>query len=223
MPRYALHGELFSGKSTLASALEARGFAYVNYTQYLKILAARSLSAIGIPTTVAMIEANKEEYRAYLIALGTRCGFDQGNFVEECLRHDTIWEDDDNGVAQGGDGLPKHIVFDNVRFPAQFEKLIPLGFRLVRLSTPYGVRLSRAEAKGLSRADYDARLADKSETPLPEYPGEISLSVNGPTDALVDTLAALTLYRERCERIASRALSKTLARLEDRLDGVAPR
>jgi len=185
--RLALHGGLFSGKSTLAKELEARGFTYVNYTRYLKVLYARSLCAVGIQMSADDVERDKERERPHIISFGSRIGFDKGNFVEECLDEEASSVSHPAGMG-GNDGLYPDIVFDNVRFDTQMEKLLPLGFRLVRLDTPFATRAARAALKGVDQASFAERCNDPSEAPLSYFPGEVSISVEGDIDTILNTL-----------------------------------
>jgi len=182
--RLALHGGLFSGKSTLATALEARGFVYVNYTRYLKVLYARSLRAVGIQMSADDVERDKERERPHIISFGSRIGFDKGNFVEECLDEEASIRHDEYTA------LADDIVFDNVRFDAQMEKLLTHGFRLVRITTPLSIRKERALAKGLTLSQFADRVEDPSEAPLSYFPGEASIAVEGDMDKVLNTLAA---------------------------------
>jgi hypothetical protein len=187
--RLALHGGLLSGKSTLATALEERGFAYINYTRLLKQYAVGALEACGITTSLMMIEADKEKYRRFLIELGDQLGFDHGFGIDETLA--PIIKNEDR------------LVFDNVRFPAQMDKLVALGFRMVRIDTPMAVREERAAARGMS-VDYFLQRTDSySEVPLPEYPGEIRLSVDGPMDDVLVALAGVLTEAINAERLGS--------------------
>lgn len=134
--RVALMGPVYAGKTTLAKELvEHHGFTLVNYTDHLKAKAAEALCAIGLPTSVTDINTNKIFYRALLQDLGTVLGFDQGEFVEEAL-------------ATAGEA--EHIVFDNVRFLPQWQRLEPLGFRLVYLAITPMEQEVRARDAGLN-------------------------------------------------------------------------
>lgn len=177
--RIALHGGLFSGKSTLAAALEAQGFGYINYTQLLKMLTVGALNAIGIDATLEDLEGrDKERYRPYVISTGSVRGFDQGWGIDEVVV-----------PLLAKTGEPQGVVFDNVRFDAQMDKLVPLGFRLVRLTTPWAVRMDRAERKGMTVTEFRTATQDGTERPLSYYPGEIEVSVDGPMDAVLQELS----------------------------------
>lgn len=176
-PRLALHGYQFGGKSELAKALEELGFGYVNYTQLLKKYALLALAALGIDATLDDLEGpEKEKYRNFVIETGTVIGFDQGFGIDESVI-----------PAIQASGI-EAVVFDNVRFPAQMDKLLPHGFRLVRIVTPLETRLERAVAKGYTRAGYLKALEKITETPLPEYPGEIQIVVDGPMEDVLKDL-----------------------------------
>lgn len=201
--RLALHGGLFSGKSTLAKELTAREFTLVNYTDYLKELYARSLRAVGIDITKEQVIQNKEQERPHIISFGTRIGFDQGNYVEEALDEEAT--DPGQLCSSDGDGLYPDIVFDNVRFPAQVEKLLNYGFRLVRVNTPVAIRQERALAKGITQAQFLQRMSDPSEDPLPYFPGEVSLSVDGDIDKILQDLTTKLGMAQLTETLLKRA------------------
>lgn len=177
----ALHGPLKSGKSTLAKALtEQYGFTYVNFTRDIKVRAARALSAAQERyISVEMIERNKEAFRPFLIELARAIGVDEGETVNEVL------------VEQLGmvtDTWPQRVVFDNVRYVQQMDKLLPYGFRLVRLQLSDYAQEDRARHDGLSAdALFELRL-DTTEQPLPHYAGEITLNADLPAFAVLEEL-----------------------------------
>jgi hypothetical protein len=183
--RLALHGPMYSGKTTLSRALvAAHGFTLVNYTDYLKELASRALSHIGMYTSVEQIKADKTHFRAFLQDLGTLLGFDEGAFVEQCLFEQaaTVW----TGPQEAA--LPERIVFDNVRTPAQFAILQRYGFHLVRLFIPTDEQVRRALEAGATIPEL-VRVGQHSiETPLPPQDGEIILDATLPTEVLADAL-----------------------------------
>jgi hypothetical protein len=188
MLRLALHGGLFSGKSTLAHALvERSGFHYVNYTDMIKTFAVAALATVGIETTVEEIHANKERYRPFIIELATLLDFDHGYGIEEICRLL-----DEQGIDR--------VVFDNVRFAAQYAKLRPHGFRLVRITTPWNTRAARAEAAGLDYNDFVTRTLQPTEEPLDYYPEEVEVSVDGPIEKVIDKLTAKLAQAQLHER-----------------------
>lgn len=120
----ALQGPLGSGKTTLARALERRGFMVITFNDILKEEAVKALAAVGHATTVAEIIQFKAQYRGFLQHLGTLIGFnDDPAFVYRALQP---W------LAAG---MPP-AVFDNVRTPDQLEALQPWDFPLVSLRLP---------------------------------------------------------------------------------------
>jgi hypothetical protein len=178
MIRLALHGPMYSGKTSVAHALVSEhGFTLVNYTDYLKSLAARALSGIQISTTVAEIKANKAEYRVLLQWLGTKVGFDDGAYVGQCL-----WE---QGADEWGFDLEDRIVFDNVRTEAQFNLLIDYGFQLVRFEVSPLVQAERAQNLGCSVAELRAVSTHGIEQPIPYREGEVRLNGDSSVEELV--------------------------------------
>ena len=175
--RFALTGPMYSGKTTLANYLEERySYININYSRTLKHIACDMLNAVDYQElfhlsdelTVADIEANKPKYRAFLQEIGTICGFDNGGFV------DKVCEQLDNYPAANA-------VFDNVRYPAQFEKLQKKGFVLVRLVDPTNVASQRGVITG---ADHEA------ERGMPFYAGEIHVDAAWPTTKQAEYLTS---------------------------------
>ena len=190
MLRLALHGGLFSGKTTLAEALRDQGnFQLIDYTGLLKLLAVEALNAIGVTVTIEEMLANKEKYRPFIIELGRLCGFDEGFGLDEIVEK---LQDDIS------------YVLDNVRFDAQYEKLEKAGFILVRVQTPMHIRVARAIGKGITRQEFARRIEDATEAPLREFPNEVRISVDGPIEDILHDLttkiAALQLAQKRQAR-----------------------
>lgn len=124
--RIAVCGPSQSGKSTLAKYMvEQHGWYHINYTRRLKEWFAADVSRhLKTPLTVEEIEANKEKYRAALQEYGVHVGFDEGNGVDEVIRD---WKRLREWNTQS-------VIFDNVRFQSQFDKLKKHGFVLVKLA-----------------------------------------------------------------------------------------
>jgi dephospho-CoA kinase len=142
----ALSGQSLVGKTTLAQALEQRGYLLVNFTDILKERLAYVLTALGCPTSVEDIKDRKPLYRTLLQSLGRVVGFDRDpRFVQEALEQ---WVHS---------GYPR-AVFDNVRTFEQYAVLRSCGFHVVRLEAPIGTLLERAARQGLSAQEYLAHL-----------------------------------------------------------------
>ena len=190
--RIALHGPMYSGKTTLSRQLvAAHGFVLVNYTDYLKELAARALTHLGQYTSVEQIKADKTRFRSFLQDLGTLLGFDSGGFVEECLFEQAavVW----TGPQEAA--LPGNIVFDNVRTPAQFAILQRFGFRLVRLFLPTDEQVHRALEAGVAIPEL-VRVGQHSiETPLPPQAGELTLDATLPVEELANAVLRRTVVQ----------------------------
>lgn len=164
----AITGGLFTGKTTLAEYLrDEHGFKYISYTDMLKTFAQEALHAVGLDVSIAEMKANKEKYRAFIIALGHLIDFDNGYGLEELA--DTI----------RAHAPHDNIVLDNVRFEAQMDILERHGFRMLRVVTPIQERRRRARAVGLGLAEFNKRVADPTEQPLVYRPGEIQVMGNG--------------------------------------------
>lgn len=186
----ALHGPLKSGKSTLAEALRQRGFTYVNFTRDIKVRAARALSATSERyVAVETIEQHKEDFRPFLIELARMIGVDEGLTVPEVL---------DEQLGAVLDYWPQRIVFDNVRYAAQMDRLVPYGFRLVRLTLTDWAQEERARRDGMNIDRLFDLREDATEQPLHYYPGELRLNANQPADyVLMDLLDGVGLGYDR--------------------------
>jgi chloramphenicol 3-O-phosphotransferase len=137
MELIALTGAPCSGKTTVARALESRGYLFIDFCDIIKQIAADALTRIGTPTTVEEIRANKDRYRPFLQDLGELIGFDDDpKYVYHALGYYGF-----AGCAH------KYAVFDNIRTPEQFAVLERLGFHLVRLYVPFETRADRAKEK----------------------------------------------------------------------------
>jgi hypothetical protein len=183
--RIALHGPMYSGKTTLARKLEsAHGFTLVNYTDYLKSLAVKALNALGQLTSVEEIAANKTKYRPFLQDLGTLLDFDGGKYVGQCLF-------EQSPICLTGDplGLPEHIVFDNVRTLAQLDILKKYGFRLLRLGLSPDEQRRRAAELGVSQVELDRLSLHSIERAIPTQRDELWLYAGRDADELAQELA----------------------------------
>ena len=180
--RIALHGPMYSGKTSLAHELvRSHGFTLVNYTDYLKDLAVTSLNALGFGLTTETLKANKGHYRAYLQALGTLVDFDNGAYVERCLVEQAT-------DYEGGYGLVENIVFDNVRTQAQFDLLKQHGFQLVRVTVNPITQMNRATLAGVSVQDLYRVSEHTIENNLATQEDEIQVNGGVSTIALASYL-----------------------------------
>ncbi len=179
--RIALHGPMYSGKTSLAHELvSSHGFTLVNYTDYLKELAASALSYIGVTTTVEQIKADKAKYRSFLQNLGTLVDFDNGAYVERCLV--------EQAADEWGFGLEENIVFDNVRTQAQFDILKEYGFQLVRVTVNPITQMNRATRAGVTVQELHRVSAHGIENGLAYQDGEIEVNGAVALMALADYL-----------------------------------
>lgn len=152
----ALCGSIFSGKTTVSRMLEAyHGYTLINYTDYLKKMAATSLS-LFTPTTVDDILNDKEKYRAFLQEFGTLIGFNtEPKYVLDVLP--TV----------------EPVVFDNVRTKEQWLVLKDRGFRLVYLTTPLRIQRQRADHMGIDRYTLEDMKAHSIESGVESFAEDI--------------------------------------------------
>jgi hypothetical protein len=182
MARFAFHGPLKSGKTTLALALQAAaGHRFVDYTGSIKRRLAEAMTVAGRPTTEAEIVRDKEQWRELIVPFATKLGCDYGNGVFEALR-DVFGERVE---------YPQNIAFDNVRFQSQYDKLKPYGFILVRLSIYPLEQERRVLAAGGTLEQLRALRTQDTERPLPTQRGEIRLNADTPTEDQVRILLRL--------------------------------
>lgn len=172
--RFAMHGRMFSGKSTLAVLLhDALGFEYLNYTDHGKAHIARALSAmLGRTVTHEEVIERKNEpsMRDFTIAGLRLFGFDRGAGIRELV--ESYIDPDD---------VTTPLVFDNVRYPAQYALLKPYGFTLVRLIMSDREQERRASEAGMPLETLERLRLEESEQPLPPVDGEIVLHVDDKT------------------------------------------
>ena len=138
MKYIALTGPMYSGKTTLAMALQERGYLKIGFADQLKQYACEALEAVGVYATVRQMNENKQVYRAFLQSLGTLVDFDTDPAHIE------------NAIAPWVErGRPK-AVFDNVRFNQQANTLHGYGFKLVQIRVGLSVQYDRAAALGVT-------------------------------------------------------------------------
>jgi hypothetical protein len=183
--RIALVGASLSGKSTLADYLrDEHGWTKLDYTGLLKEKAAAALTAAGLKTSVEDILSDKKRFRPFLNELGTALGFDTGFGVDVMLSR---W---------AALGSPEPVIWDNVRFEAQAERLRQLGFVTVGLGIDEGSLWKRAIAKKISRGEFLTQYQwDMDNLPEPEILLNGEWAVEKNTDIL-QRLAGIYLPRE---------------------------
>jgi hypothetical protein len=179
----ALTGQIAAGKTAVAQALVARGYLLISYTDLLKQYVARALTAIGQPTTVEMILADKEHYRALIQEFGSVIGFDQGGaFVAEALAE---WERLGWPLA----------VFDNVRTDAQAASVQAYGFEVVELRATDYTRFTRLGSAGKDPYAVFTRAAHPIERGLSETVVDLEIITDISTPEMIaDFLAEYTPF-----------------------------
>jgi hypothetical protein len=135
----ALTGPMYSGKSTLANALVARGWVKIEFSRLLKQLYSEHLARMMSDSpTVEQIEQNKAAYRTDLQTFGRVIDFN--NDPQYVLRALKPW-------VEGGMSRPA--VFDNVRYTSQYMVLQRFDFSLVRLNLSIYEQEKRAARLGV--------------------------------------------------------------------------
>jgi len=184
--RFALHGPMFSGKSTLAKLLEMEhGFENLDYTDWGKSLVAQALQGMlarRVTHDEVRVRKNEPRMREFTIAALRFYGFDEGVGVKEMAS--TLEPE-------------QPAVFDNVRYLPQYHALIPYGFTLVRLVINPYEQVLRADRAGMPYEKLVQLRRETSEQPLPEQAGEVRLVVDGRTPRdLVEMLLATMRVRQ---------------------------
>jgi hypothetical protein len=181
--RIALTGPMYSGKTTLAEHMrDNHGWFRIGYNDIIKERLAYELSVLeGRVITVDDIIADKKKYRTALQKLGDALGFNEGNGVLLAMRR---WERDRKSYNQP-------VIFDNVRFPGQFERLKEYGFVLVKLEVDTYACRDRATQVGVSTLEFASAVSHFAEAGVGLSP---DLFINGdrPTAVIADILLRLT-------------------------------
>lgn len=143
--KIAICGAAGTGKTTLAEHMAVHhGWSRIGYNDLLKEWLATSLSNYAPEeVTVEDIIENKEKYRNLLQLFGDAVGFNEGNGVEQAHEEWAAYHNNS-------------VIFDNVRFQAQYERLKPYGFVLVELvrEQPRSVFATDVLAKALGMYTY---------------------------------------------------------------------
>ncbi|GHO45154.1 hypothetical protein [Ktedonospora formicarum] len=167
----ALHGPIGSGKTTLAQALTAKEFLWINYTDSLKEKAARALYPFR-PTTVGEMNARKEFFRPFINAFG--------EMIDFAHRPEFIHESVEEWFRLGRPDA----AFDNVRSISQALTVKALGFTIVKLQTDLATLQARRPASEESRNH-------PIDRPLPPHYIDICLDASLPVEELVRQVLAL--------------------------------
>jgi hypothetical protein len=188
--RIAICGKRKLGKSTLAKYMvEQYGWYHIDYVGILKEWMVDAINErrelIGLPyLSVEEVEKDKEKYRPLLQILGVEFGFDQGNGVGEAL---VRWR-------KGREERTQPVIFDNVRFQAQFDRLKDYGFVLVKLVGPRENELLRREDFVALGDNYMRRPREVDMHPAEnqELRADIEISANNTLEDLADILLRLS-------------------------------
>lgn len=154
--KVALCGPILAGKSSVAKLLEGlHGYTYINFTDYLKEMAADALKAYDHSITAKVISKDKEKYRGFLQEFGILIGFHNNpGFISRLL----------------SDRMGDNMVFDSVRTDDQWKVLKDLGFKLVRIYISSSEQVRRADHMGLDSYEIRARQSHAIENSLSKLP-----------------------------------------------------
>ena len=178
--RIAIQGDIATGKSTLTQYMQSQYDWYaIEYADSLKWALCAAMNFFkeetGTEYDVDDILDDKNTYRRVLQELGTTIGFDRGVGVKRALDNWKLYRFSPNQPT----------IFDNVRFPAQFEMLKREGFILVELALDENVWVRRVREAGYSTSVFD-HTAEKSR-PMPD----ITLNANGTIEEIAERLLLL--------------------------------
>ena len=182
--RIAIQGDIATGKSTLTQYMQSQYDWYaIEYADSLKWALCRALNYFEEETGKHFflddIHADKDRYRKVLQELGTAVGFDEGAGVEMAVNEWVIRRRSAN----------QPVIFDNVRFPAQFEMLKRHGFVLVELWVNYDIRKARAAAKSIKLDTYGHAAEESRNEP------DVYLNANGTIEETAELLLRLNGQR----------------------------
>lgn len=119
--RVALSGNIGSGKTSISSEFEKRGYYLLNYAELIKQEVAKGMACLKVTSSqqeaLEKIKSQKEFYRPLLVAWADCCGFSDGEKLKKIL----LTLKDEN------------IVMDNIRFLKQAEIVKKYGFVILKL------------------------------------------------------------------------------------------
>jgi hypothetical protein len=186
MKHLALTGRTFSGKSTVAKALEAEGYLIVQYSDLLKVAAVVGLrSAMNIlgdrqpryEFTLAEVKEDKEDFRILLQEFGTHLMFDHGGpWIDKALEP---WYEA---------GKPP-MVLDCVRTNSQIARLLIHQIPTVELKIRRIEQQRRAQLRGMTKGEFERNNRNPIEREQ-FYKDWISLSIDAtlPTAQIVERI-----------------------------------
>lgn len=184
--KVAFSGSIMSGKSTVCRLLADRGFYLMDYTGYLKELAADELAQeTGQSIDRDYLDKHKQEFREYLQKFGTRFGSQHGHGIADVASKWMVSERNAN------------IAYDNIRYERQFEVLsniIP-GFVHVGLRLSEHEQKERARRKGVFPEELEHIKQHMAEQPVP---AEIYIDASRPAHEIANIFlrfAGLPEYR----------------------------
>lgn len=181
----ALTGALFSGKTTVAKLLRDRGFYFMDYTGYIKQLAAVEWKKqTGQEVTALYLEEHKREFRRFLQKFGTDIGTGRGFGVAHVASQ-----------FSSAKWPTRNMVFDNIRYERQFDVLrnIHPSFVLVRLEINEHEQIARARRKGVFPEELADLRLHQAEQPVE---AEITVDGNQPAYAIANIFLRLAGLRE---------------------------
>lgn len=174
--KIALYGKPCSGKTTFANYLrDTHGFYKMDFTDLIKETVVDMLNFANLDITVEDVHKEKERFRPLLQTVAATLGFDEGYGVDQVIAK---WVDA---------GCPQNVVFDNVRYMKQYERLVPYGFVLVELAVSNGQWQQRATQKGTTVYN----LSEQMKRDMEEIWPDLILNGNGPVTHIAETLLRL--------------------------------
>lgn len=174
--KIALYSPPCYGKTALAEYLrDAHGFWLMNFTDLIKETAVDMLNFANLDVAVEDVVREKERFRPFLAMVSKTLDFNGGYGIDQLIE---MWQ---------AAGSPQNVVFDNVRYLKQYEKLMPYGFVLVGLNISGDEWAARAEKKGTTPYELKDTMKRDMEPIFPD----ITINADGPVHRAAETLLRL--------------------------------
>lgn len=174
MRNVAIFGQMYAGKSTLASALVDAGYVRLSFAGPLKNVASMAYGNVekGRDYEITNLDGTTQRVsgRAILQGVGQSIKSLDRDFWLRCFRRDIQRY------------LDQPLVVDDGRFIFERDALRELGFLIVGVETPFAERMARAEFIS-GRRPSDEELEHQSEREIPHILHEVDITVSGTGDA----------------------------------------
>lgn len=169
----ALFGAMYSGKTTLAAALQEMGYVKVSFADPLRNIASLAYGQIdkSMKYSVSHYSSPEEQIsgREILQKIGESVKTVDRDFWLKCFKRDSARY------------LDQPIVLDDGRFMFELEALRDMGYLIVGVDTPLEIRLARALIIN-SRYPTRDEMGHISEIEIPFIMNKVDILVDGEWD-----------------------------------------